>query len=437
MGPDTTAKIWGGAIAAGAGVGLLGVLYDTVRSQRRRVKAEKGTDPDAIYVNLPAPGMPKAAMISEPLVGFGLGGLSAYGIYEFYKKWKQDQLRQEIEDAAGGYTKSLYEDVDDDDLAIGGGNDKKADNMIWEMLKDAPRDAFFLPGIAAGVGTYGLLNSTFPTVKEKKAPGAPRKIIVRGYGRVNVDDKADGPLADLDKEQKKLKAIPAADKAAPPPDAPEEVVDERPWWRKVASFEFSENDHLKSAELLCLTLANHPDLKEASSPLLEILGGYHEDPAALRNSIKSAGVLGAISTLKGAAETFNELSEMDKRATVHRALRDTLVRPSLAALAIAEYNEVSPGHAKMAFNVASEPELSVLVTKFASVFHVLETGTWLADNQVEKTASYADFMDDASDNLGTLDLATSTDSDGENARTSPEELYRGDQDPIDKLMAPK
>jgi hypothetical protein len=437
VGPDTTSKIWGGAIAAGAGIGLLGVLYDTVRSQRRRTKAETGSDPDAIYVNLPGPEMAKMSMISEPLIGFGLGGLSAYGIYEFYKKWKQDQLRQEIEDAAGGYTKSLYEDVDDDDLSIGI-NGKKANNLIWEMLKDAPRDAFFLPGIAAGVGTYGLLNSTFPKVKEKTAPGTPRKIIVRGFGRVNVDNKPDGPLADMDKENEKRK-IKAMEAEAPPvPDAPEEEIAERPWWRKAASFEFSRKDNLHAAELLCLTLANHPDLKEASSPLLEILGGYHEDPGAVRSAVKSAGFLGAISTLKGASETFNELPELDKRATVHRALRDPIIQPGLTLLAIAEYGEVSPGHAKMAFNVAEDTsDLPVLVTKFASVFHVLETGTWLSDNQVEKTATYADFMDDASDNLGTLDLASSQDSDGENERTSPEELYRGNQDPIDKLMAPK
>lgn len=413
---DTTGRIWGGSIAAGAGIGLLGILYDAVRSQRRKAKAMTGSEPGALYIDLPGP--EKQALLWEPLVGYGLGGATAYGIYEFYKKWKQEQLRKEIDEAAGGYTQSLYTD----DLP-----DKTA-GAFWRAVKDAPYDAFVLPGLAAGVGTYGLLEHTFPRVKEKKVPGAPKKIIVRGYGRVKVDGPGDGPLAEDDKK----KAPPLA-----PPDPVDAEIPAEEVFRKAASFEFSDKDHRKAAELLCLSLASHPDLKEASSPMLELLGSYAGDPEGIRTAIKEAGMLGAISAGKGSAEVFGELSELDKRATVHRALRDPLVSPGLATLMIAEYNEVSPGHAKMAFNVAQDPDLLVLVTKFASVFHVLETGTWLADNQVEKTASYADFMDDASDNLGTLDLASYADSDGKDRETSPEELYRGDQDPIDKLMASK
>jgi hypothetical protein len=365
-------------------------------------------------------------MVTEPVVGVGLAMATAYGIREFYNQWKQKELKKEIDDAATGYTKNLYV-VDDEE--------KQASSRWLQALADAPRDAFFLPAIASGIGTYGLLNHTFPAVKEKKAPGTPKKIVVRGFGKVKVDGPGDGPLADLDNQALKSKEAPS-DSVTVSDDTAKQEPDT---WRKAASFTFGVRDRFQAAELLCLTLVNHPALKEASSPLLEILGGYHRGRETLDTVVKTAGILGGISASKGAAEYFSALPEFEKRATVYSALNNPLYAQSLVALALAEFHEVSPAHSKVAYSVAQDPELATLVTKFASVFHTLETATWLMRNPQEKSAAHSKFLDSSSDNLGTLDLAASVDSDGQdkNPDNDAMNVYRGNQDPIDKLMSPK
>jgi hypothetical protein len=408
---ETTKNLWGGSIAAGAGVGLLGVLYDAVRSQRRRAAAESGKE-DALYVDLPTT---KQAYLWEPLAGAGMAAATAYGIREFYNNWKKDQLKKEVDEASGDYIQSLYSDV---------GVSKKA-GALWAAAKDLAPDTAILAALASGIGTYGLLQHTFPQVKEKPAPGTPKKIIVRGYGGVKVDGPGNGPLAE--KDQKKLKQ-------EEPKANPEQVPEEQ--YRKVASFDFSKEDNLQSAELLCLSLTNHPTLKQASSPLLELLGAHARDAEGLGQTIKTAGTLGAVSSSKGESGYFLALPELEKRAAVYNALRDPVLSPSIVPLILAEYNEVSPAHAKVAHAVSQDPDLSAIVTKFASVFHTLETGTWLMDHPQEKTAAANKFMDASSENLGTLDLSSFQDSDGDDQRTSPDEVYRGKQDPIDKLLSP-
>lgn len=387
-------KLVGGMGAVGAGAGLIGVLIDAIRSERRRVRAVEGKDDEgALELYLP-PGEKKAVM-ADVVAGVGAATLSAYAVQALYKKWKAQQLQRETEEAALGYLEDVTKTAND---GIG----------AMDVLTGIPRDLFYLAPLLAAGGTYGLLEQAFPRVKTKAKAGLPRKIKIKGYGRVAVDGPGDGPLG---KPHAGEAGAAEADEAG----------------LKTATFTYGEDDQRRCAESLCLMLLATPALKEAASALPDILGAYHGDPLATMTILKEAGFLAAVAASRGWGDSFHALGEGDKRAAVHAALHEGALAPSLALTALAEFNEIHPAYAKIARWIADDPELSILHTKLASVMHLLDTAASL------ERAPHVKFAKAWRDELETLSMDSGEDVNGE--VNSADAAHANRKDPIDAFMA--
>jgi hypothetical protein len=377
-------KFVGGMAAGGAGLGLISILYDAIRSERRRVKAVEGKDnPGALEMYLPPI---KQAVAAQVIGGMGAAAGAAYLVQSLYKKWKGEELKREIDEAAIGYLGDIQ---------------KTAGVDIWDIIAQAPRDLLYLAPLAAAGGTFGLLEHTFPRVTEKPKAGLPRKITIKGYGPVVEDGPGDGPLAEQDKA--KAQGL------------------------KVASFSFGIDDQIRAAESLCLMVTAVPTLKDAACGLTDILGAYQTDPEAVREVVKQAGYLAAVAVAKGGSEVYYALPDLGKRATVRDIFRDPVLAPSMAVAAVAEFNELQPAYAKVARAVADDFEMSLLYTKLASVLHLCDTQAAFARQPNSKQAG------DWRKEMSTLDVSESQDTEGD--VNNANRAYRGGDDPIDQFMA--
>lgn len=401
MDPTQTKKLINGALLAGGGVGLLGALYDLIRSNTREKKSLEGQGTLRLSLPEPGAGLPKRATSSE-LVTAAVGSVGAAALVgKLYRMYRQKMLKQETEDSNQAYLNSLMETPE----AV-----NKSASWLWEMIKDSPRDAFILPALAGGVGTYGILRHAFPDnpAEADSEKNRPKKIVIDGYGTVIADGPGDGPLG----EGKKA-SVPSLE------------------------FEPSLDDCVKSAAELFLTLCEEDlrgqeSCKEAS--LLPLLGGlWIQDRAAMEKAARE-DLEGTIFHAGSGKEVWEESDVFAKRAAAEGLLGSKLLGPSVASLLIAELDDANPGMAKTAAWVAMDrPDLEALLTKYGSTW-VGVVGSAAAEHAGKcgyKSASLAEF---AGKNMNTLDITSSPeDVNGEVNTADP--VYRGKVDPIDKFLA--
>jgi hypothetical protein len=80
---------------AGGGVGLLGVLWDALRSESRRVKALQGKDKadDVLRIKLPKPGeMKQASFFTNMAVGLATSALSIAAVKRLALEWRKKKI---------------------------------------------------------------------------------------------------------------------------------------------------------------------------------------------------------------------------------------------------------------------------------------------------------------------------------------------------------
>lgn len=411
--PARTERLWRNGIGLGAGTALLGILYDQVRTQRRKQQAMDGNMGDTLTLTLPPP-VQKVATVPELMGGLAAAGGTYYLLSQLYAKLREKQLKSEIAEADSGYTKNLQQSVD-------------KQGSVGEVLANLPGDLLWMSALASGVGTYGLLNHTWPEVGSKDRPGKPKKIVVKGYGTVVADGPGNGPLAEVDK----AKGHEVAENVL---EQEPLVAEERPMvpLRKAAAVEcpFGRDDERNAAAFLTLSLSRFPSLKMASSALIAVIGSHHANPEAVETLVKQAGFEAAVEASKGGWDVYESLPELGKRAAIWRAYGSPLLSGPLALLALSELNEVSPDMCKRAQVVAADPGYSTVLTKIASIEWQVDT---MSRPDLDKSASFGDFQEDMRRQMGTLDISESVDTGG--AEDTADGAYQSSKDPIDIFMA--
>jgi hypothetical protein len=409
-------KLYSTGIYGGLGLAATSILIDLWRSHKRYNKAKelKAEEP-TLKLYLPgyetsgktdktaSESLLKQAGLAEWLVAALLGGATYYGANSAYRGIRKDQLDKEIEEESKQYVDSLQ------------GLGKAAFDNI-------PKDLFYLGLLAGGAGTYGILENTFPTVKEKPMAGQPKKIVVRGFGTVKADKKQGDliPLKDMIRQYRSLfgkdptqsVAKQRREMTSPPEESEkkkEKSQQEEEEQLKAAFWvPFGQVDYHKAACFATLCCASR---NIESSPLAEILGRVIEEKSAasLESAADELGILGMIDSCKGASRTYKLAMDAEKIAAVSLVMSSDALRPSVAMLTAAEIADVSPSLAKQARALLDDESLGVMGVKVASS---------MFENSVESA--------------GNAPWAEQT-------LTIPEEVPEGqkevkDKDPIDQYM---
>lgn len=438
--PERTSRLVQGTVATGAGLSLLAILMDQIRSERRKTMAsEKGRVLDegtgTLTITPPSPtfGKKKYATFTE-WIGGGAAGLGTYWLLQkAYQELRKKQLQKEIEEEEAAYSQSLQDSVNPEKFAAL--NSKVATNM-WEIISGALQDSMILPGLLSAAGTYGLMEHTWPRVKEKAEGTKPNKIVVKGYGTVIADGPGDGPLAQLDKERGKQMVDDTLKGELPAEVSGQE---RRPsaaqTMAKAAALvaPVGEVDYKCAAEMLTFLLCEYPQLKEARSALPALIAAHASSPAATVEILKEAGVEAAIESSKGNDLAYYAFPHFEKRAAIHQAFSSPVLAPALATLAVAELAEVDSDLAKRAMVLNEDPEMSLMCTKAAALFWQGEI--LAADPSMLKTAASKELQNDMRRQMGTLSISESKDSDG--TMDEADAAYKNSGDPIDAFLAGK
>lgn len=438
--PQRTTRLLQGSLATGAGLSLLAVLMDQIRSERRKTMAseqgkvlDEGTGTLTISPAPPKPLARKYATFTE-WVGGGAAGLGAYWlIQKAYQEIRRKQLQQEIAEEDQAYTQSLQDSVAKDKQAR---EHSKLATNLWEILSSSLQDSMILPGLLSAAGTYGLMEHTWPRVKEKADGTKPNKIVVKGYGTVIADGPGDGPLAQLDKERGK-QMVEAETKGELPAEAQGEEV--RPsaaqTMAKAAALiaPVDTFDYKSAAEMLSFVLCEYPQLKQADSALPTLIAAYANAPAATEQLLKEAGLVECIELSKGGAAAYYELPHFEKRAAIHGAFASPVMAPSLATLALAELAEVDSDLSKRAMVLNADPAMAVMCAKAAAL--IWQGEIIAADPDLMKSAASRDMQNDMRRQMGTLGISESKDSDGN--MDEADAAYKNSADPIDAFLAGK
>ncbi len=447
--PARTERLLRGSVATGAGLAMLSILWDQIRSARRKNKADAGKVLDdgkgTIEIQLPGPGMKVATGIEW--IG---GGAAALGTYLLIQKAYQDlrerQLKKEIEEAGGEHANALGSLSPQNKVAA----IEKLALGVSEVVTNAPKDTLFISALLAAAGTYGLMENTWPSVSEKDVANKarPKRIVVKGHGTVIADGPGDGPLAALDKAEEKTWVQrlmnPFGAKTTPRPQASAQVDKEevdgpatnlrRPStveMEKAASLECSigKADQQAAAAMLAYCLSVDPRCKEASA-LLDIVGSHYFAPEKTEDLVKEAGIFQAIELSKGGKDIYEGLPAFEKRAAMHYAFRSPVLSPVLATLTIAELEELHPDMRKRAQVVAADPIYSHLGTKLASLLWSFESAA--IDDSLACNEKVAAMRQDAKRQMGTLGLSESEDAGGD--VDEADEVYAASEDPIDTFL---
>lgn len=436
--PERQTRLLQGTIATGTGLALLAALMDQVRSERRKTRASAGgrvleEGGGTLTISPPPPKPPryKAATFTE-WVGGGAAGLGAYWlIQQAYQEMRRKQLQAEIAEEEEAYTKSLQDSVAPAKVAHA---HAKVATSLMEILTSALQDTMILPGLLSAAGTYGLLEHTWPKVKEKAEAGKPKKIVVKGHGTVIADGPGDGPLAQLDKEKGKQMVEGLKPDTAPlPGESPRPKATEV--MTKAAALEapITNFDYKCAAEMLTFVLCEYPELRKAASALPTLIGACADNQGQLETLVKEAGVLEAVELSKGVAESYYALPHFEKRAAIHRAFSSPLLAPALTTLALAELNEVDSDLAKRAKVLHEDPEMSLVSVKAAALLWQGEIIAANPDNL--KSAAAQEMQQDMRRQMGTLGLSETRDEDG--TEDSSDKAYQDKKDPIDAFLAGK
>jgi len=376
-------KLYSAALWGAGGVGAAAILMDLFRSHKRRRAASEGKEEDALNLYMPAPGNSKRASaepeenlkeagINNLLIASMLAGGTFYGTNALYKKWRKGQLEKELEDSAGQYLSGIQESMQPPGMKLASGGVASTDPA------DIAKAILLLSFIAGGAGTYGILENTFPSASEKPKAGTPRKIVVKGFGTVHSNNKADGRLAADDRKRQTDFAKPKEEEKEKPEAEPKE-----------RSFNYGPKDQQKAAAYTALICAGR---ETENSPLAALMGRILMDKSAagLVKDLHDSDFLGAISASGGCHRFFKSASEGAKIAAAMTLFGSRELRPSAATLLVGEMNDFNPEATALAKLASQDYSTSVVATKLASTLlqnegtppdpaAVKDSDPWLSD----------------------------------------------------------
>lgn len=419
--PERSEKLLRGTVTTGVGLSMIAILLDQMRSAKRRENALKGKvlDDGQGTITISPPG--KTATFTEWVLG-GAAGVGTYAlIQKLYGEIRRKQLQKEIEEADKAYTNTLQESVNQPFKKAG--HEKEALSP-WEILLNLPKDTFFLPALLSAGATYGLLENTYPKVKEKPDKVKPRQIVVKGFGTVHADGPGDGPLGQADKEMAK--------QWAENYQAEREPALEQPM-AKAANLvaPITDKDYKCAAAMLVYLLGEQPSVKSAATGLFGLIGEYHRDSEKVASCVGDVDAFGVLDLTKGGDFFYHSLPTFEKRAAVQKAFDNPKLSPMLTVLALGELEELSPDLGKRAKALNTDTTLSAMGTKLAALIWQAEA----SEAGVSKESAVSGFQEDMRRQLGTLGLEESKDAEG--VVDESDAAYSAKGDPIDQFMAGK
>jgi len=321
-----TKKLWTGAAQAGAGIGLLGVLMNILRSSDRVEKAV--ADDDALVLRLPKqkpveePGLQKVAFITKLLIASGITAGSIYAVNQLANRIRENRLKKDI---------FKLENTQDEQLGQLAQLKQAADeaSATQKYLMTPAVQIALLSMLASGAATYATLRNAFPKREVSlNKDYRPKRVVIEGQGSIEADGKPDGPLADS--------------------------------FTKLASFDVTAEDQLR-AESLAFRLA--ADLcKEAGvhTPLFAMACS-----PALENNVDMLGSQ-AITDAPSYSEAWGELSGAEKLEKAAGVMSNPLLSPSAGALILGGMRQFHPELTDASAGLGNHKELYPILVKAAS-----------------------------------------------------------------------
>jgi hypothetical protein len=426
--PDQTARFWRGSLMTGAGLASLAALIDLHRSAQRAHKA-KEKDPDgALVLHIPSPAEveegprkrasdPGYGMIFTKLgVGLGLTGVSYALLQSLYNKQRKRVLNRELQDAATAYVQ---------ELSPQSMKFAQAPPSLWDWAKSMSLDTALATALLGGVGSYAILNNTFPaTAVPEPAAGRPKKIVVKNFGTVHADGPGNGPLG-----KTPSKTFPKADDSEKSDERPAETVERPEELAKAASItlEVRPQDRIHALELLS-TVTSTPAWADGSSNIVaDFVGARARDKQAFDEAVGQG--VDPLDLMVGGGDYFRTLDESERALAIKEAAASPRMRPLLATYAMSELNELHPGIARAAAKLAHTPEFEARLSKAASVLYA-----GLCYDMLSGPGKQASALKDRwAKEQGTLDLQKPEESGGDSADDA-DSAFSGRLDPIDAFM---
>lgn len=349
---DLGAMLTAGA-KIGGGIGLASVIYDALRSRKRKEDAVAGGGDDEVLRLKLAPSknqLRKTSALSEIVGGAAATVGSAYLVQKLYKMVREKQLKQERDEATEVYLQGLSEL----------GNQKAAndDARGWDFgrfvqaIKEAPAEAFLLSGLVGTGATYATLANAFPKDKAKSPTKGklPKKVVIDGYGTVHVDGTPDGP------------------------------------WTEKAAFEVGEDDYVKAAADLFVALTHVADSAGVESVLPHIGGLQLQHGGAFQ---KTAAEMQEKTLFDAEGrEAWDAADPEQKFKAATEILASPATAPMAAAVMLAEVDDLDPTFSKIArYLVEDSPEDLHLLVKFSSLMRDFTLGN---DSTARKPVSNDD-----------------------------------------------
>lgn len=408
-------KLYDAAIWGAGGLASAAILMDLFRSHKRRRDAAEGKDENTMTLYMPSRGQSKAASVGEDenlkeaagitnlLIASILAGGTFYGANSLYRKWREGELKKEMEEAAGQYVEGVQDSV--------APPQQKMANGLWDAGVDMSKAITLLSFIAGGAGTYGILENTFPDTSEKPKPGAPKKIVVKNFGTVFSDSKNQGRLAGDDK---KRQAEVSKEEEERNREKEEEVLQDAPAKKRDYTFGFGSKDQQKAAAYTALICASR---ETENSPLADLMGRILMDKSAagLVKELHNTDFLGAISASKGGNIIYKAASDGAKVAAAMSLFGSRELRPSAALLLIGEMHDFNPEAALVSKIAAADYSTAVVATKLAST--LLQQGNVPPDPTAVDDADpwLSDYYDDDKGGLEEGDAEGNEKAEGDEA----------------------
>lgn len=315
-------KFLTGGAAGGASVGLAIALANYLKDLHGEAVEDTSADDDILYLDMPAkpqvPGAPtKSATVSGgvALTGGLLAALgSAAAVRQVTQALKKRELQKQLDKAQNAYTDTVQDEASELDKKAAQGGVAGVPMHKGDWATSLPLSLLLLTTLSSGALTYKGLDKYFPAAKKPKS-NQPKRVVIRNK------------------------------KSQPSYYEEEDSTDEETF--KEASYDdvVSDTDIEDDAMELLVKLALHnpargSDLRDLVSAVAQ---GRFDEVCSLSHNFDMDH---ALDTVKNASEV--DVDSENINLAVSLCVKSAYLRPTVAMLAFAEFNDMAPSSVKAA-----------------------------------------------------------------------------------------
>ena len=336
-----------GGAAIGGSAGLITSLVNYLQTLKAQApKDEAREDDDTLYINVndkaASAGIADYAAGGVAMTGGVLSTLGTYALVrKLYQNMKKKQLQEELDKAQQTFVGTAEQEAAVKNAA----SQRPGVSMgLGELMWSSPTSFLLLSAIASGALTNTALSKTFPRIK-KPTDVAPKRVVVRKNKSVGEEDKSDNS-------------------------------DEK----QAASYDSVAEDQQYEDGLELVIGLTMGSKKASESDLVNIVyavgQGRHDE---FVNNMLDFNFDTAVSLIKGAADV--PMSQTQKQLAISTCVKSAALKPVVALLAAAEYNDMAPRFTAVA-GLQSADSISTLC-KIAGVLGAINRAEVFAGYPIE------------------------------------------------------